>query len=61
MNRVESNDFIAEIPIDTCDTMDLPNSLPRTENTAKKGKNSIVRRDDALDLPNSLQGTDIKT
>lgn len=59
MNRVESKEFIAEngvIHIEN--TLDLPNSLARTENTVVKDKKSLITSENTLELPNSLARTE---
>jgi len=61
MNRVESKEFIAEngvINNKIENTLDLPNSLARTENTVVKDKKSLVMSENTLDLPNSLARTE---
>jgi len=61
MNRVESKEFIAEngvINNKIENTLDLPNSLARTENTVEKEKKSLVMSENTLDLPNSLARTE---
>jgi len=61
MNRVESKEFIAEngvINNKIENTLDLPNSLARTENLVEKEKNSLVMSENTLDLPNSLARTE---